>query len=75
MHNLQVFILKLFLDPAKTECVRGALETVPNGATYLFTDEKALIGLLHELASNCDDYSFLPGTQEPPILGEITGNS
>jgi hypothetical protein len=75
MHNLQVFILKLFLDPAKAECVRGALEAVPGGATYLFTDEKALIELLHELANNCDDPSLIPGSQEPPFPGEITENS
>lgn len=50
MHTVQVLVLRLFVESEQPDSVRGALRAVPDGETYAFADEKALIVLLRQMA-------------------------
>lgn len=46
MRTVQTFILRLLVDPAEPDALRGALQPVPEGEAQPFIDEKALLALL-----------------------------
>ncbi len=53
MRNTQTFILRLLIDPAEPDVLRGAVRLMPEGEPCPFTDEQALLACLHRLA--CHD--------------------
>ena len=50
MHTVQTFILRLLIDPAEPDTVRGALRPMPEGEPCPFTDGQALLACLRQLA-------------------------
>ncbi len=51
MRTIQTFVLKLMIDSADLERLRGSLQSVSGSQTYPFADEQALLALLHEFAA------------------------
>jgi hypothetical protein len=51
MRQIQTYILRVFVDPAEPEALRGALQPVPEGETQPFASDWALLTLLRQLAS------------------------
>ena len=49
MRETRVFVLRLFVDPAESEALRGDLQPVPEGEAQSFTDEETLLALLRRL--------------------------
>ena len=49
VRTTQTFILRLLVDPAKPDVLRGALKPMPEGEPCPFTDEQALLACLHRL--------------------------
>jgi hypothetical protein len=49
VRTIQTFILRLFVDTAEPEALRGALQPIPEAAAIPFAGEEALLALLHEL--------------------------
>jgi hypothetical protein len=50
MRSVQTFILRLLVDPAMPDELRGAVEPVPKGDSRPFAGEQALLALLHQMA-------------------------
>ena len=50
MHTVQTFILRLLIDPAEPDALRGALRPMPEGEPCPFTDGQALLACLRQLA-------------------------
>lgn len=50
MRKIQVFILRLLVDPAGPQVLRGSLEPVPYGGSYIFKSRRQLLSLLHEFS-------------------------
>lgn len=46
MHTIRTFILRLLVDPAEPEALRGALRALPEGKAEPFTGEQMLLALL-----------------------------
>ncbi len=49
MRAIQTYILRLLIDPAEPEALRGALQLLPEGEPQPFTDEQALLVLLRQV--------------------------
>jgi len=49
MRTIQTFVLRLLVDPAAPQELRGALQAVSESETYPFADEQALLALLHRM--------------------------
>jgi len=45
---IRTFILRLLLDPADPDVLKGALQLMPEGQPQPFSDEQALLSLLHQ---------------------------
>lgn len=48
MRTVQTFILRLLVDPAEPEGLRGALQLIPEGEVQPFADEAALLAILRQ---------------------------
>lgn len=48
MRTLQTFILRLLVDPAEPDALRGALQPMPEGEPMPFADEQRLLALLRQ---------------------------
>lgn len=57
MRTIQIFILRLLVDPDTPRALRGSLEPVPEGEPRTFTNRRRLLALLDELSSPsaCDE--------------------
>ena len=62
----RTFILRLLVDSAGPEALRGDLRPMPEGEAQPFPDEQALLALLHRLAS--------PAPESPPEGEQYIGN-
>jgi hypothetical protein len=51
MRTTHTFILRLLVNSSEPEALRGDLRPLPEGETQTFSDEQALLALLHRLAS------------------------
>ncbi len=51
MRVIRTFILRLLVNSAEPEALRGDLRPMPEGEAQPFPDEQALLALLHRLAS------------------------
>ncbi|MGB9723022.1 MAG: hypothetical protein ACP5OO_02285 [Chloroflexia bacterium] len=51
MRTIRTFILRLWIDPARPEALRGVLQPLPEGEALPFTDEQALLALLRRMLS------------------------
>jgi hypothetical protein len=49
MRTVQTCILRLLVDPAEPEPLRGALQPVPEGETQPFVGEQELLAVLYRL--------------------------
>jgi hypothetical protein len=49
MRSIRTCILRLLVDPAEPQALRGALQTVPESASYTFADEQGLLAALQEI--------------------------
>lgn len=49
MGTIRIFLLRLWVDPAGPEILRGLLQPLPEGEALSFADEQALIVLLRRL--------------------------
>lgn len=49
MHTIRTFILRLLVDPAEPEALRGELRALPEGKAEPFPDEQTLLALLRRL--------------------------
>ena len=58
MRIIRTFILRLLVNSAEPEALRGDLRPMPEGEAQPFPDEQALLALLHRLAS--------PAPESPP---------
>jgi hypothetical protein len=50
MRTVQTFILRLLVDPAGPDALRGAVEPVPEGRSRPFVGEEQLLALLRQMA-------------------------
>lgn len=50
MRMIQVFVLRLLLDSETPQVLRGSLQRVSESQTLPFSDEQALLALLHRMA-------------------------
>jgi hypothetical protein len=50
MRTVQTFILRLLVDPAEPDALRGAVEPVPEGESRPFASDQALLALLRQMA-------------------------
>jgi hypothetical protein len=48
---IRTFILRLLVNSAEPQALRGDLRPLPEGEAQLFPDEQALLALLHRMAS------------------------
>jgi hypothetical protein len=48
MHAVHTFILRLLVDSAEPEVLRGDLRQMPEGEISPFANELTLLGLLHQ---------------------------
>jgi hypothetical protein len=53
---VHTFILRLLVDSAEPQALRGELRPVPEGEAQPFTNEQALLALLRRLASPPGEY-------------------
>jgi len=60
MRTTHTFVLRLLVNSAEPEALRGDLRPLPEGEAQPFPDEQALLALLHRLTG---------GTEEPPGTG------
>jgi hypothetical protein len=51
MRTTQTFILRLFVDTEADQALRGALQAISDNEVHTFTDEQALLALLHRITS------------------------
>jgi len=58
VRTVRTFILRLLVDPAEPDALRGALQPVPEGEAQPFADEQALLALLRRLTGR---------RQSPPL--------
>jgi hypothetical protein len=63
---IRTFILRLLVNSAEPQALRGDLRPLPEGEAQPFPDEQALLALLHRLAS--------PAREAPPAGAECVGN-
>lgn len=63
LHAIRVLILRLWVDPAKPEALRGTLQSVPEGDAQSFVGDEELLTALHRLARRMGD-DRLPGGDE-----------
>jgi hypothetical protein len=49
VRTVQTFILRLLIDPAEPEALRGAVEPVPEGESRPFASDQALLALLRQM--------------------------
>jgi len=49
MRSIRTCILRLFVDPATPQELRGALQTMPESESYTFADEQGLLAALWEI--------------------------
>jgi len=49
MRTIRTFILRLLVNPAEPEALRGDLRPIPEGEAQPFPDEQALLALLRRL--------------------------
>lgn len=54
MHTIRTFILRLLVDPAEPETLRGALQALPEGEPERFAGEQALLTLLRRLTDQIE---------------------
>lgn len=71
MRAVQVFILRLLVDPAEPEVLRGALQPLPDGPARPFSGEQMLLVLLHRSAALA---AVVPGGAEIAIDAENGDN-
>lgn len=50
MRQIQNYILRLLIDPAEPDALRGALRPMPEGETRSFSSAQALLALLRDEA-------------------------
>jgi hypothetical protein len=50
VRTIQTFILRLLVDPAEPDTLRGALQPVPEGKPQPFVGEQELLALLRRMA-------------------------
>jgi hypothetical protein len=43
---VRIFILRLLVDPAEPEALRGTLQSLPEGKPHPFTDEQKMVRVL-----------------------------
>lgn len=60
MRTVQTFILRLLVDPAEPDALRGALQPVPEGEAQPFADEAALLALLRQYITLAAAISAVP---------------
>lgn len=67
MRTIQVFILRLLVDPKGPSALRGTLEPVPEGQPVPFTGQRRLLSLLSELSrlTSATEANLQPGQREP----------
>jgi len=63
VRTVRTFILRLLVDPAEPDALRGALQPVPEGEAQSFADEQGLLALLHRLTGETAEPSA-KGTDE-----------
>jgi len=49
---IQTFILRLLVDPAEPNALRGSLHSVADDADYVFADAQALLNLLRQISNS-----------------------
>jgi len=49
MRSIRTCILRLLVDPAEPQELRGALQTLPESESYTFVDEQGLLAALREI--------------------------
>ncbi len=69
MRAVQTFILRLLMDSAEPETLRGDLRRMPEGEIFSFANERTLLGLLHQ-----GDYRLVE-TKADGGRGEILNES
>jgi len=67
VRTVRTFILRLLVDPAEPDALRGALQPVPEGEAQPFADEQALLALLRRLA--------FPARESPPVGEKCIGDN
>jgi hypothetical protein len=65
MRSTQTFILRLFVDTDTKGELRGALQAVSADEVLTFTDEQALLALLHHMTGGESDQEQRPPHKEP----------
>jgi hypothetical protein len=50
VRTIQTFILRLLVDSAKPEVLRGTLQPLPEGESRPFVSDQALLALLRQMA-------------------------
>lgn len=65
MRKIQVFILRLLVDPEGPPALRGSLERVPEGQPRTFTSRRKLLSLLSELSRS--EAEAGPGNPDPSL--------
>lgn len=71
MRKIQVFILRLLVDPEGPAVLRGSLEPVPEGQPVAFSSRRKLLSLLSEFSQTEAEAS--PGNLDPTLhLGSET---
>ncbi len=63
LHAIRVLILRLWVDPAEPEALRGTLKSVPEGDAQPFVGDEELLTAIRRLASRMGD-DWLPGGDE-----------
>jgi len=66
MRTTRTFILRLLVNSAEPQALRGDLRPLPEGEAQPFPDEQALLALLQRLAS--------PAREAPPEGEKCIGN-
>lgn len=51
MRSVRTFIVRVLLDPAEPNALRGAVQVMPVGRREPFTDAQSLLDMMHRLAS------------------------
>lgn len=77
MRTVRTFILRLLVDPAEPQALRGALQPVPEGEARPFADEQALLALLRRLTGEMEEPSGTGATPHEHGLpgGDYDDNS
>jgi len=66
MRAVQTFILRLLVDPAEPDVLRGAVEPLPEGESRPFVGEEQLLALLRSATRPASE---APATPEPANSG------